>query len=177
MSLYTEWRNLSDNHESQEAEVKFWEAYLQAEASIYNELLNNKTEYKVIDKSFKLNNPGIFTMNGKTYVFAGWKLADETKEIDGIDFNGQAVSQNVVIETGTTGHLTFIATWKILSNDKKPQIKDEPVLNKDPDSKQEHNKKNNVQTSDSYLFELWLALGVVSLMSLKVLMSKKNKYE
>ena len=39
MSLYTEWRNLSDNHESQEAEVKFWEAYLQAEASIYNELL------------------------------------------------------------------------------------------------------------------------------------------
>lgn len=28
MSLYTEWRNLSDNHESQEAEVKFWEAYL-----------------------------------------------------------------------------------------------------------------------------------------------------
>ena len=44
MSLYTEWRNLSDNHESQEAEVKFWEAYLQAEASIYNELLNNKQE-------------------------------------------------------------------------------------------------------------------------------------
>ena len=37
MSLYTEWRNLSDNHENQEAEVKFWEAYLQAEASIYNE--------------------------------------------------------------------------------------------------------------------------------------------
>ena len=44
MSLYTEWRNLSDNHESQEAEVKFWEAYLQAEASIYNELLNNKQD-------------------------------------------------------------------------------------------------------------------------------------
>ncbi len=142
-----------------------------------NELLNNKTEYKVIEKSFKLNNPGSFTMDGKTYVFAGWKLADETEEIDGVDFNGQAVSQNVVIETGTTGHLTFIATWKILSNDKKPQIKDEPVSNKDPNSKQEHNKKNNVQTNDSYLFELWLALGIVSLMSLKVLMSKKNKYE
>ena len=30
MSLYTEWRNLSDNHESQEAEVKFWEEYLKA---------------------------------------------------------------------------------------------------------------------------------------------------
>ena len=44
MSLYTEWRNLSDNHESQEAEVKFWEDYLKVEASIYNELLNNKQE-------------------------------------------------------------------------------------------------------------------------------------
>ena len=60
---------------------------------------------------------------------------------------------------------------------KKPHIKDEPVSNKDPKSKQEHNKKKNVQTNDSYLFELWLALGIVSLMSLKVLMSKKNKYE
>ena len=47
MSLYTEWRNLSDNHENQEAEVKFWEAYLQAEASIYNELLNNKQLFKL----------------------------------------------------------------------------------------------------------------------------------
>ena len=34
MSLYTEWRNLSDNHESQEAEVKFWEEYLKVEAGI-----------------------------------------------------------------------------------------------------------------------------------------------
>ena len=58
MSLYTEWRNLSDNHESQEAEVKFWEAYLQAEASIYNELLNNKQEViegKVSELAAKYN--------------------------------------------------------------------------------------------------------------------------
>lgn len=44
MSLYAEWRNLSDNHENQESEVKFWEDYLKVEASIYNELLNNKQE-------------------------------------------------------------------------------------------------------------------------------------
>ena len=58
MSLYTEWRNLSDNHENQEAEVKFWEAYLQAEASIYNELLNNKQEViegKVSELAAKYN--------------------------------------------------------------------------------------------------------------------------
>ena len=45
MSLYTEWRNLSDNHESQEAEVKFWEAYLQAEASIYNDFTYYSVSY------------------------------------------------------------------------------------------------------------------------------------
>ncbi len=28
MSLFTEWRSLSENHESQEAEIKFWEEYL-----------------------------------------------------------------------------------------------------------------------------------------------------
>ncbi|MCR8745821.1 SEC-C metal-binding domain-containing protein [Romboutsia lituseburensis] len=44
MSLYTEWRNLSDNHESQESEIKFWEDYLKVEAGIYNELLNKKQE-------------------------------------------------------------------------------------------------------------------------------------
>ncbi|MGL6106354.1 SEC-C metal-binding domain-containing protein [Romboutsia sp.] len=44
MSLYTEWRNLSDNHASQEEEVKFWEDYLKVEAGIYNELLNKKIE-------------------------------------------------------------------------------------------------------------------------------------
>lgn len=44
MSLYTEWRNLSDNHASQEEEIKFWEEYLKVEAGIYNEILNNKIE-------------------------------------------------------------------------------------------------------------------------------------
>ena len=67
MSLYTEWRNLSDNHESQEAEVKFWEAYLQAEASIYNELLNNKQEViegKVSELAAKYNGGGHIYSSG-----------------------------------------------------------------------------------------------------------------
>ena len=58
MSLYTEWRNLSDNHENQEAEVKFWEEYLKVEAGIYNELLNNKVEVvegKVSELASKYN--------------------------------------------------------------------------------------------------------------------------
>ena len=44
MSLLTEWRALSENIETQEAEIKFWEEYLKVEAGIYNELLNKKIE-------------------------------------------------------------------------------------------------------------------------------------
>lgn len=44
MSLLTEWRALSENFETQEAEIKFWEEYLKVEAGIYNEILNKKIE-------------------------------------------------------------------------------------------------------------------------------------
>ena len=44
MNLLTKWRELSENLETQEAEIKFWEEYLKVEASIYNEILNNKTD-------------------------------------------------------------------------------------------------------------------------------------
>ena len=44
MSLYADWMSLCDNHANNEEEIKFWEEYLQAEAGIYNEILNNKTE-------------------------------------------------------------------------------------------------------------------------------------
>ena len=58
MSLLTEWRTLSENLETQEAEIKFWEEYLKVEAGIYNELLNNKVEVvegKVSDLAAKYN--------------------------------------------------------------------------------------------------------------------------
>ena len=44
MSLFTEWRALSENHATQEEEIKFWEEYLKVETAIYNEILNNKME-------------------------------------------------------------------------------------------------------------------------------------
>lgn len=44
MSLLTEWRSLSENLETQEAEIKFWEEYLKEEAAVYDELLNKKIE-------------------------------------------------------------------------------------------------------------------------------------
>ena len=58
MSLLTQWRALSENLETQEAEIKFWEEYLKVEASIYNEILNNKVEVvegKVADLAAKYN--------------------------------------------------------------------------------------------------------------------------
>ena len=65
MSLYTEWRNLSDNHESQEAEIKFWEEYLKVEAEIYNEILNNKmdtVEGTVTELAAKFNTTNEYIM-------------------------------------------------------------------------------------------------------------------
>lgn len=44
MGLYEAWKNLSENHESQEAEIEFWKEYLSVERNIYNEILNNKTQ-------------------------------------------------------------------------------------------------------------------------------------
>ncbi len=45
MSLYADWMNLCDSQAGDnEQEIKFWEEYLKAEAGIYNEILNNKTE-------------------------------------------------------------------------------------------------------------------------------------
>lgn len=44
MNLLTKWRNLSENLETQEEEIKFWEEYLKEEAAIYNEILNRKIE-------------------------------------------------------------------------------------------------------------------------------------
>ena len=44
MELLTKWRGLSENFQTQEEEIKFWEEYLKAEASVYNQILNNKTE-------------------------------------------------------------------------------------------------------------------------------------
>ena len=58
MSLLTQWRALSENLETQEAEIKFWEEYLKVEASIYNEILNNKefvrNTYNSISREFFL---------------------------------------------------------------------------------------------------------------------------
>lgn len=44
MSLYADWKNLCENHANNDEEIKFWQNYLESEAGIYNEILNNKTD-------------------------------------------------------------------------------------------------------------------------------------
>ena len=56
--LFQEWKNISENQASEEAEVKFWEEFLRAETYIYNDILNNKTQIvagKVSDLAEKYN--------------------------------------------------------------------------------------------------------------------------
>ncbi len=65
MSLYKEWLQISENHENQQAEVKFWEEYLKVEASIYNKILIEKTkvvEGKLSDLAVKYDTNNEFFM-------------------------------------------------------------------------------------------------------------------
>ncbi len=84
MSLYTAWRNLSDNHESQEVEVKFWEEYLKVEASIYNEILNSQTrivEGVVSELAKKYNTSNEFFMG---FIDGISESLNEDVDLDGI---------------------------------------------------------------------------------------------
>ena len=83
MSLLTQWRALSENLETQEAEIKFWEEYLKVEASIYNEILNNKVEV-VEGKVSDLAN----TYNTSVEYFMGF--------IDGIS---ESLKEDITLET------------------------------------------------------------------------------
>ena len=83
MSLLTQWRALSENLETQEAEIKFWEEYLKVEASIYNEILNNKVEV-VEGKVSDLAN----TYNTSVEYFMGF--------IDGIS---ESLKEDITFET------------------------------------------------------------------------------
>ena len=56
--LFEQWRKASENHADEQAEVKFWEEFLRDETSIYNEVLNNKTQIiagKVSELAAKYN--------------------------------------------------------------------------------------------------------------------------
>lgn len=82
MSLLTQWRALSENLETQEAEIKFWEEYLKEEASVYNQILNNKIEV-VEGKVSDLAN----TYNTSVEYFMGF--------IDGIS---ESLKEDIVLE-------------------------------------------------------------------------------
>lgn len=63
--LFEKWRNLSENQENEEAEIKFWEEFLKAETSIYNTVLNNKTDLiagKLVDLAKQYNTSAEFFM-------------------------------------------------------------------------------------------------------------------
>ena len=108
---------------------------------------------------------------------------DGTKEINGIDFNGQEVSQNVVIEKGTTGHLTFIATWKISQDHFEDKLQDKPEIKQEPtnDSNkpitslpETSSQPTSPKTGDNTQMMLWvgmLCIGGLGLLRLR----RKNK--
>lgn len=70
--------------------------------------LDNKAVYTVTSPDFKVVNPARYTKDGKTYEFLGWSLGSGTKEATG---KTSQISKDIVVETGSTGHLVFVANW------------------------------------------------------------------
>ncbi len=70
--------------------------------------LDNKTVYTVTSPDFKLVNPTRYTKDGKTYEFLGWSLGNGTTETTE---KANQISKDIVVETGSTGHLVFVANW------------------------------------------------------------------
>ena len=59
------WKRLSEEHASEEAEIKFWEEFLKAETYIYDTVLKNKTDLitgKVSELAKKYNTTPEFFM-------------------------------------------------------------------------------------------------------------------
>ncbi|MDU3337244.1 SEC-C metal-binding domain-containing protein [Paraclostridium bifermentans] len=132
MSLYTTWRSLSENHNSQEEEIKFWEEYLKKETEIYNEILNNKKdviEGKVSDLAFAHNTSVEYMMGFIDGIseslkeeFSEEKL--ETIEVDTeikLEIDWEKLYYNMV---AVEAHWLYnLEGWNgILSEDKKKEL-------------------------------------------------------
>ncbi len=129
MSLYTQWRNLSDNHASQEEEVKFWEDYLKAEAGIYNEILNAKQEViegKVSELAAKYNTSVEYFMGFIDGISESLKADIELETIEAdtevkIDIDWEKLFYNMV---AVEAHWLYnLQGWEnILSEDKRKEL-------------------------------------------------------
>ncbi|MBC2576698.1 SEC-C metal-binding domain-containing protein [Peptostreptococcus canis] len=83
--LFEKWRNLSENHVNEEAEVKFWEEFLRAETSIYNEILNEKTQIiagKVCDLAKAYNTIPEYFMGFLDGINESIEMAQELEKIE-----------------------------------------------------------------------------------------------
>lgn len=110
MSLYTEWRNLSDNHENQEQEIKFWEDYLKVEAGIYNEILNNKMEVvegTVAELAAKFNTSNEYIMG---FIDGISESLKEDIELEAVEVD-KAVSIKIDWEKLYANMVTVEAHW------------------------------------------------------------------
>ena len=83
--LFQEWKNISENQASEEAEVKFWEEFLRAETYIYNDILNNKTQLvagKVSDLAEKYNTSPEYFMGFLDGINESIEMAQDLEKID-----------------------------------------------------------------------------------------------
>lgn len=83
--LFEKWKSLSENHKNEEAEVKFWEEFLRAETTIYDEILREKTQLiagKVSDLASKYNTTPEFFMGFLDGINESIEMAQDLEKIE-----------------------------------------------------------------------------------------------
>ena len=89
MSLYDAWKNLSETHENQEAEIEFWKDYLNVERDIYRKILEEKTETvegKVADLAAKYETSPEYFMG---FIDGISESLKEDLDLDAIEADGE----------------------------------------------------------------------------------------
>ncbi len=141
--LFENWKNISENHESEQAEVKFWEEFLKAETGIYNEVLNEKTQIiagKVSELAEKYGTTSVFFLGFLDGINESIELAQDLEKIEentliNIKIDWEKLYFNMV---NVEAHWLYnLKGWEnILSNDVRQKIK------------KEHNKSKIVVKGD-----------------------------
>ncbi|WAW14998.1 SEC-C metal-binding domain-containing protein [Peptostreptococcus equinus] len=83
--LYEKWKEVSENHENEQEEVKFWEEFLRSETNIYINVLNNKTQIiagKVSDLAEKYGTSTVFFLGFLDGINESIEMSQDLEKIE-----------------------------------------------------------------------------------------------
>ena len=142
--LFENWKQISENHASEQEEIKFWEEFLKAETHIYDTVLKNKTDLiagKVSDLAKQYNTKPEFFMGFLDGINESLEVEQDLEKIEedtniSIKINWEKLYYNMV---HVEAHWLYnLRGWEGIlpeehrKNVQKEYNKSKIVVNKDP---------------------------------------------